>query len=132
MGFYALDLLAYVGFEIVEGVEVGGGAERGAHFFGQRFLQFVFLHPHQAAIGVVDDDEFLGVEQVVGDDQGADRVLGGDASGVADHVGVAGLQAEAAFEEDAGVHASEDSHVAAGANGEISQIEASYKFFVGF
>ena len=72
---------------------------------------------------MVDDDEFLGVEQVMGDDEGADGIVGGDASGVADHVCVAGMQAEAVLEQDAGIHAGEDRDVALGADREIAQVE---------
>jgi hypothetical protein len=69
---------------------------------------------------------------MVGDDQGADGVFGGDAAGVADHVGVAGVQAEAALEEDSGIHAGEDGEFPARLHGEIAQVETSYEFLVGF
>ena len=44
-------------------------------------------------------------------------VGGGDASGVADHVRVAGMQAEAVLEQDAGIHAGQDRDVALGTDG---------------
>ena len=44
---------------------------------------------HQSAIGVIDDHEFLGAEQMMRDEQGAQRVVRDDAAGVADNVGVA-------------------------------------------
>jgi hypothetical protein len=47
-------------------------------------------------------------------------------------VGVAGVQAETALEEDAGIHAGEDGQVPAGAYCQVAQVEASYKFLVGF
>jgi len=40
---------------------------------------------------VVDDDELLGVQEMMRNDQGAKRIFGGDAAGIADHVGVAGV-----------------------------------------
>src|SRR5881296_3329194 len=51
---------------------------------------------HQAAVGVVDDHEFLGFQQVVGDKQRAQGVVGDDASRVANDVRVPGLQSHRA------------------------------------
>ena len=45
------------------------------------------LHP---AIGVMDDEPFLGAEQLVRDDERADRVIRRAAAGVPDHMCVAG------------------------------------------
>src|SRR5262245_21950047 len=50
------------------------------HLVGER------LH---AAIGVMDDEPFAGAEQLGGDHERADRVIGRPAAGVADHMGVA-------------------------------------------
>jgi len=132
MRFYAQHLEAHVRFEIVEGVEVRRFLCGDSHLLGQARFQFILAHFQQAAVGVVDDDEFLRVEQVMGDDQGAQGVVGGDAAGVADHVCVTGMQAEAMLEQDAGIHAGEDRDVAAGADGEISQSEIAGESFVGF
>jgi thiol-disulfide isomerase/thioredoxin len=129
---HALHLLADVRFQIVEGMEVRGFGRGRSHLFGQPRLQFVFAHFQQAAVGVVDDDEFLRVEQVMGDDQRAQGVVGGDAAGVADHVRVAGMQAQAVLEQDAGIHAGEDGHVALGRTCQISQVKLRAKVFVGF
>ena len=112
-------------------MEVGGLACGGSHLLGEAGFQFILAHFQQAAVRVVDDDEFLGVEQVMGDDERADGVGGGDASGVADHVGVAGVQAETVLEENAGIHAGEDRDVALGADGELAQGEIGGESFVG-
>jgi hypothetical protein len=80
---------------------------------------------------MVDDDELLRVEQVMGDDQGAQGVIGGDTAGVADHVRVAGMQAEAVLEQDARIHAGEHRDVAARADGEIAEGEVAGESFVG-
>lgn len=132
MRFHATHLLADIFFEVVEGVEVSGFGCGGSHFFGQAGFQFVFTHFQQAAVGVVDDDEFLGVEQMMGDDERANGVPGGDATGVADHVRVARAESEAMLEENSGVHAGEHRHVAFGADGEIAQGEIGGEGFVGF
>jgi hypothetical protein len=125
-------LLADVFFQIIERVEMRRLGGDCAHFFGELRAQFVLLHLQQAAVGVVDDDELLRIEQVMGDDQRADGVLGGDASGVADHVGVAGAQAEAVLEQDARIHARQHGGVALRMSREFAQIEVAGKFRVGF
>ncbi len=132
MRFHPLHLLPQVGLEVVEGVEMGGLACDNAHFFGQMCPQLVFLDLQQAAVGVIDDDELLGVEQVMGNDQRAQRIVGCDSAGIADHVSVTGVQSEAALEEDSGVHAGEHCHSTAWFDRQISKIEILNKFRVGF
>ena len=132
MRFDTVDLLAHVFFEVIEGVEVGGFAGHRAHLLGEFRAQLTFLHFQQPTIGVVDDDELLGVEQVMGDDERAQRVFGGDAAGVADHVRVARFQSQTMLEQDAGVHAGQHRYMALGADGEFSQLEVAREFFVGF
>ena len=58
-----------------------------------------------AAVGVVDEDDLLGAEQALGDGQRADRVVGDDAAGVADHVGVALARGRARRRVEPRVHA---------------------------
>src|ERR1039458_5290957 len=78
----------------------------GLRFLGEPRFQFVFAHLQQAAVGVVDDDELLRVEQVMRDNQRPQGIFGGDAAGVADHVRVSGMQTQAVLKQDAGIHAS--------------------------
>ena len=132
MRFHALHLETYVLFQVIEGVEVLGLVRAGSHLFSEARFQFIFADFEQAAIGVVDDDEFLRVEQMMGDDERAEGVVCGDAAGVADHVGVPGMQAEAVLEEDAGIHAGQHGDVALGADSEISQGEIASEGFVSF
>ena len=51
--------------------------------------------PSSPQNGVADDEDLVGPEQLLADDERADRVVGGEAAGVADDVGVAGPQARA-------------------------------------
>ena len=81
---------------------------------------------------MVDDDELLGVEEMMRNDERANRVGGGDATGVANHVGVARMQAQAVLEENAGVHTGEDRNVTFGADGEFAQTEIAREILVGF
>ena len=128
---YAVHLEAHIGFEIIESVEMFGLIRGGTHLFSQARFQFVFTHLQQAAVGVVDDDEFLRIEQVMRNDQRSQRVVGGDAAGVADHVRVAGMQAETVLEKDAGIHAGEHCDMPIGANGKFSEGEIAREGFVG-
>ena len=124
------DLAADVALEIREGVEVGGGDGGGAGLFFQLFEELVVVESEHTAIGVIDDDELLGAEQVMGNNQRAEGVFGGDAAGVADDVGVAGFEAEELFDGEARVHAGEDGQFAGRGHGEAAEIEFSCVVFV--
>lgn len=130
MSLDAVDLLADIFFQIIECVEVRRFAGDGAHFFGELRAEFVLFYLQQATIGVVDDNEFLCVEQVMGNDQRADRIICGDASGVANHVSVAGPETQAMLEQDTGIHASQDRGVAARADRKVSQVKTARENFV--
>lgn len=51
------------------------------------------------------EDEFVRVQQVMRDDQAADRVLGDHAAGIADDVRLAGLQSKQVLDVEPRVHA---------------------------
>ena len=51
---------------------------------------------HQAAIAVIHGHEFLGAEEITGDDEGAKAILRDDSAGVADEVGIVGFESEGA------------------------------------
>ena len=131
MRFHALHLKADVRFEIIERMEMRRLTRDNSHLLREFCPQFVLLHFQQAAVGVVDDDELLRVEQMMRNDQRAQGIFGGDASGITDHVRVSGMQAQAVLEQDAGIHAGENRDVAAGADREISQGEVAGESFVG-
>ena len=57
-----------------------------------------------ATMGMLDDEDFGRLEQLLGDDEGAEGVAGA-AAGVADDMGVAGGDAEGGVGVDAAVHA---------------------------
>ncbi len=59
-------------------------------------VQVLVAEARHAAVGVVDDDHFVGPQHLLGDDQRAQGILVGAATGVADDVGVALLQSEEA------------------------------------
>lgn len=124
-------LLPDIFFEIVKGIKVRGRVGLRSHLFDEAFFQIIFANFQEAAIGVIDDDEFLRIEQVMRDDQRADRIVGGNASGVADHVRVAGTKPEAMFEQDAGVHAGQHGDVTSRADLQVAQVKTARKDFVG-
>jgi hypothetical protein len=108
MIFDAGDLAADILLDVFEGME-GGGRDGGDAGLVLEFVEELIVgEGDHAAIGVVDDDEFLGAQQVMRNDQGAQRVFGGDAAGVANNVSVASFEAEKLFDAEARVHAGED------------------------
>ena len=78
-------------------------------------------HP---AVGVVDQDDLLGPEQPLRDGQGADLVVGDDPAGVADHVGVALVDAEDVRRHHARVHAGHDGDLERGRERQVALVEA--------
>ena len=64
----------------------------------------------EPALGVVDQQDLAGAQHVLGDGQRADGVLGDDAAGVADDVGVADLEPEHAEQRHPRVHAGDHGH----------------------
>ena len=88
------------------------GAVRGLteQFFSggialQASFEQVIGESQHAAAGVVDQDEFAGVEQVVRNDEAANRIVGHHASGIADDVRIASLQAQQVLDVEPRIHA---------------------------
>ncbi len=98
--------LADVGVEIGEPLE----GERGPHpDLGLELgLDLVVGQVEGAAAGVVDDHHRPGPQEALGEQERPEDVVGDDAAGVAQDVGVARLQPEHAGRVDAGVHAGQD------------------------
>ena len=131
MRFHPVHLLPDVSFQIVKGVKLRGRSGGGPHLGCQLLFEFSLPHSQQTAVSMVDDDELLRVQQVMGNDQRADRVIRCDSAGIADHVRIPWLQSQAAFEQDSGIHAGQDSQMPPWADGQVSQVEVSYKLLVG-
>ena len=88
----ALDLRAHVGVEVVQRPKRQVHIGPGRH--GQLGADLVVLEGERAAAGVPDDDDLLGAQEVLADDERADGVVTGEPAGVADDVCVTGAQAE--------------------------------------
>ena len=91
-----------------------GEVDVAAGLLDQRRDDGGVLEREHPAAGVLDDDDLLGAEEVLADDQRADRVVGREAAGVADDVGVAAAQAEDVLDRQPRVHAGEDGELPAG------------------
>ena len=76
--------------------------------------QGVLVRADETAPGVADDDDLVGPEQLLADDQRADDVVRGETAGVADDVGVAHLETERPEDVEPRVHAGDDDQTADG------------------
>src|SRR5438034_5134721 len=116
-----LQLMLHVFFDVLESVEKGRRDGGGASAVLDARAQLLLGGVHQAAVGVVDDHEFLGFQQVVGDKQRAQGVVGDDASRVANDVRVPGLQSHRANGE-ARVHTGQNRELARRARSQRAQL----------
>jgi hypothetical protein len=130
MRLYPAHLLPDVLLQIVKGMEMHGRTGGRPHLLRQLLLEFVFPHSQQTAVGVVDDDELLRVEQVERNNQRADRVVSRNSAGVTNHVRVSGMQPGAAFKPDSGFDAGQDGEPAAWLDSQVSQVEVLHKLLV--
>ncbi len=66
--------------------KAAGGELRGLETTGKEISHHLVREEQHAAVGVVNDEELIRTEQLVGDDQGAERVVAGAPSGIANNV----------------------------------------------
>ena len=130
MGAQLLELVTDVFFDVLEGVEEGRSDGGGSGAVLDLRAQILFGRVHQAAIGVVDDHDFLGAQQVMRDHQGAQGIVGDDAAGIADDVRITRFQAEGANRKPR-VHACQDGELALWPRGEFAQLVRARVDFVG-
>jgi len=100
------DGLTHVLVEVGEGLRGPRGLEPGLVLDGPP--ERVVGEGEHPAVGVVDQNDLVGAEQALADRQGADHVVGDDAPGVADDVGLPGAEAEQGVDVEPGVHARDD------------------------
>jgi len=130
MGAQLLQLMADIFLNILESIKERGRDGRGSRAILDSISQVLFGGMHQTAIGVIDDHEFLGVQQIVRDDQGAQAVFGDDPAGISNDVGIAIIQAESESREPR-IHASQHGEVTFGARSEPAQFVRAGIEFVG-
>ena len=107
---------AGAGADVVEALR---SQRRGVQAAGEQVAHDGVGEELHAAVGVVDDEPLGGAEQLVGDDQRADRVIAGPAAGVADDVRVALGQPGVLGRVEPGVHAGQDREAACWRQGQL-------------
>src|SRR5437016_1396365 len=120
MGAELLQLVADIFFDVLEGIEEGGGNSSGPGAVLDSGAQIVFGGVHQSAIGVIDDHEFLGAEEIVRYDQGAQGVFRNNSAGIADDVRVSRFQTQRANRKPR-IHTGQDGELALGTRGQSAQ-----------
>src|SRR5258708_2645296 len=130
MGAELLQLVADIFFDVLEGVEEGGSNGGGSGAILDSGAQVLLGGEHQSAIGVIDDHDFLGAQEVVRYDQGAQGVFRHDAAGIADDVRISRFQAQGANGKP-GIHTGQDGELALGARGQFAQFMGARVNFVG-
>lgn len=79
-----------VRLEFVEGME--GQIDASAGPCREVTTNLIVPEGEHAAAGVLDDDDLLGAEELLDDDERAGRIVSGQTTGAADDVGIAGPQ----------------------------------------
>jgi hypothetical protein len=130
MGPQLLDLVANVLVNVLEGVEERRSDRRCSRSILDPVAQILFGGVRQPAIGMIDDHEFPGFQQIVGDDERTKSVFSDDTACISNNVGVRGLQAEREDGEPR-VHAGEHGEMALRARSEPPQFMGARIEFVG-
>ena len=89
-------LLPDVFLDVGKGVEAHRRICWNAGSLFDRAMQLFLGRLHQTAIGVIDDHELLRAEQVMGNQQGSNSVVGDDAARVANQVSISRSKAQRA------------------------------------
>src|SRR6266480_3032707 len=113
-----------------DGVEEGGSHRGGSGAVLNSGAQVLFGGVHQSAIGVIDDHDFLGAQEIVRYDQGAQGVLRHDTARVADNMSVSRFQTQGTNRK-AGIHTGQDGELAFGSRGQFAQFMGARVDFVG-
>ena len=124
-----LELVLYIFFDILERIEERWSDSGRSGAVLDSSAQILLAGEHQSAIGVIDDHNFLGAQQVVRDHQRAQSVFRNDASGIANDVSVSGAQPKCANRKPS-IHAGQDGKAALGARGEFAQFVCARINFV--
>src|SRR5439155_11284345 len=88
--------------------KAAGRELRGLEATGKEIPHHLVREEQHAAVGVVNDEELIRTEQLVGDDQGAERVVAGASSGIANDVSIALRESGVLGRIQTGVHAREN------------------------
>jgi len=125
-----LQLMTDIFVDVLKGVKERGRDGCSPSAVLDSVAQILLRGVHEATIGVVDDHEFPGVEQVMRNDKGAQSVFGDDAAGVSNYVGVASFQTQRTNGKTR-VHASQNGKMTLWARREPPQFVRTRVEFVG-
>src|SRR2546425_2398401 len=84
---------------------------RGFEATGKETPHHLVSEEQHAAVGVMNDKELIRAEQLVRDDQGAERVIAGASSGIANDVGISLRESGVLGRIQTGVHTRENRKV---------------------
>jgi hypothetical protein len=124
-----LQLVADIFFDVLEGIEAGGSDSGGSGAILDSAAQVLLAGVHQSAIGVIDDHDFLGAQQIMRYHQRAEGVFRNDAAGIADDVRVSRFQAQGANRKP-GIHTGQDRELALRTRGQFAQFMGARVDFV--
>lgn len=119
-----LQLMAHVLFDVLKGKKECRRDCRSPTSILDSRAQILLAGVHQPAVGVIDDHEFLGFEEVVRYQQRAQAIVGHNAASVADNMRVASCQAECADGKPR-VHASKNGKLSSRPRSQIPQLMRS-------
>ena len=120
MGTQLLQLMVDVFVEVLKGIKARWSNRRGSSAVFNSCAKILFGRAHQAAVGVINDHELLGAQQIVRHEQRSEAIVRHDAAGVANDVRVPRPQAQGA-DGKPGVHAGEDGKLTFGTWGKVAQ-----------
>ena len=120
MGAKFLQLVANIFIDVLERVKKRWHDSRSARAILNSVAQILFRSVHQPAIGVVDDHELPGVQQIMRYNQGTQAVFSDNAAGISNDMGIAVFQAESESREPR-IHTSQHGEVTFGARREPAQ-----------
>ena len=124
-----LQLVADIFINVLEGVEERGNYGGGSGAILDSGAQILFAGMHQSTIGVIDDHDFLGAQQVVRYDQGAQSIVRNDAACITDDVRVSRFQTQRANRKP-GIHARQNRKLALRTRRQSAQFMRARIYFV--
>ena len=91
MPFHLLDLVADISFQVSESMEVSWSIGCRPSLLLQLGAQVLIFESQHPAVGMIDDDELLCAQQVMGNNQRTQSITGDKTTGIADDMGIADL-----------------------------------------
>ena len=129
MGAELLQLVADIFFDVLESIEGRGRKSGGSGAILDSVAQILLGGEHQSTIGVIDDHDLLGAQQIMRYHEGAEGIIRNDTASIADDVRIAGFQTQGANRKP-GVHTGQDRELALRTRGEFAKFMGARVDFV--